>query len=45
MKNYDPTKSSIYILYLDMNNLDGCGISDYFPFGGFKWLKNVDGLM
>ena len=44
MKNYDPTKPSIYIRYLDMNNLYGCGMSDYLPYGGFKWLKNVDGF-
>ena len=42
MKNYDSTKLSIYISYLDMNNLYGCGMSDYLPYGGFKWLKNVD---
>ena len=40
MKNYDSTKLSIYISYLDMNNLYGCGMSDYLPYGGFKWLKN-----
>ena len=44
MKNYDPTKPSIYIRYLDMNNLYGCGMSDYLPYGRFKWLKNVDGF-
>ena len=27
-----------------MNNLYGCGMSDYLPYGGFKWLKNVDGF-
>ena len=42
MKNYDSTKLSIYISYLDMNNLYGCGMSDYLPCGGFKWLKIVD---
>ena len=44
MKNYDPTKPSIYIPYLDMNTLYGCGMSDYLPYGGYKWLKNVDGF-
>ena len=39
MKNYDPAKLSIYILYLDMKNLYGCGISDYLSYEGFKWLK------
>ena len=40
-KNYDPTKPSIYMSYLDMNNLYGCGMSDYLPYGGFKWIKSV----
>ena len=44
MKNYDPTKLSIYISYLDMNNLYGWAMSGYLPYGGFKWLKNVDGF-
>ena len=42
MKNYDPTKPSKYISYLDMNNLYGWAVSDYLPYGGIKWLKNVD---
>ena len=42
MSNYDPTKPSIQIPYLDMNNLPGCGISDYLPYGGFKRLKSVN---
>ena len=42
MKNYDPTNPSKYIAYLDENNLYGWGMSGYFPYGGFKWLKNVD---
>ena len=42
MKDYDPTKSSKYISYLDMNNLYGWAMGSYLPYGGFKWLKNVD---
>ena len=42
IKNYDPTKPSKYMLYLDMNNLHGWGMSTYLPYGGFKWLTNVD---
>ena len=42
MKDYDTTKPSKYISYLDMNNLYGWKMSDYLPYGGFKWLKNVD---
>ena len=39
MKNYDPTKPSKYIEYLDKNNLYGWAMSGYLPYGGFKWLK------
>ena len=42
MKNYDPTKPSKYIEYLDKNNLHGWAMSDYLPYDGFKCLKNVD---
>ena len=42
MKNYDPTKPSIYIRYLDMNNLHGCGMSDYLRYESLKWLKSAD---
>ena len=45
MKNYDRTKPSIYITNLDMNNLYGCGMSNYLPYGGFKWLKMLIILM
>ena len=42
MKNYDPTKLSKYIEYLDKNNLYGWAMSGYLPYGRFKWLKNAD---
>ena len=42
MKNYDPTKSSKYIEYLDKNNLYGWAMSGYLPYEGFKWLENAD---
>ena len=44
MKNYDPTKPSKYIEYFDENILCGWAMSGYLPYGGFKWLKNVDGF-
>ena len=28
-----------YIIYLDMNNLYGSAMSQYLPYGGFKWVK------
>ena len=42
MKNHDPTKPSKFISDLGMNNLYVWGMSKFLPYGGFKWLKNVD---
>ena len=42
MNDYDPKKQSRFISYLDMNNLYGRSMSEYLPYEGFKWLKNVD---
>ena len=42
MNDYDSKKLSTFITYLDMNNLYGWAMSEYLPYGGFKWLKNVD---
>ena len=36
MKNYDSTKPSKSIPYLDMNNLYARAMSGYLPYGGFK---------
>ena len=44
MKDYDPKKPSKFILYLDMNNLYGWAMSEYLPYGEFKWLNNVNGF-
>jgi hypothetical protein len=38
MKNYDPTKPSTYILYLDVTNLYGHTMTGLLPTGGFEWL-------
>ena len=40
MKDYDPTKPSKYISYLDMNNLYSWAKSSYLPYGGF-WIYVV----
>ena len=42
MNDYDPKKQSTFISYLDMNNLYGWAMSEYLPYGGFKWLKYID---
>ena len=38
MKEHDEKAPSTYIMYLDVNNLYGCGMSQYLPTGGFRWL-------
>ena len=42
LNDYDPTKPSTVISYLDMNDLYGWKMSEYLPYGGFKCLKNID---
>ena len=42
MNDYDPKKQSTFIMYLDMNNLYGSAMSEYLPYEGLNWLKNVD---
>ena len=37
--DYDESKEKVYIKYLDMNNLYGKAMSEYLPYGGFKWLE------
>ena len=35
-------KQSTFISYLDMNKIYDQAMSEYLPYDGFKWLKNVD---
>ena len=37
-------EDSVYIMYLDANNLYGWAMIQYLPYGGFKWLikKEID---
>ena len=44
MSDYDSNKQSTFITYLDKNNLCGWSMSEYLPYGEFKWLKNIDKL-
>ena len=39
MKDYDSSEESIFIIYLDANNLYGWEMSKYFPYGGLEWLS------
>ena len=44
INDYDPKKQLTFITYLDMNNLYGWAMNEYFPYKEFNWLKNVDEL-
>ena len=44
MCDYNPSKQSTFITYLDKNNLYGWAMSEYLPYGECEWLKNVDEL-
>ena len=39
MNNYDKKNESLYIEYLDVNNLYGWGMSQKLSINGFKWVK------
>ena len=49
MENYDSSEcnsieESVFIMYLDANNLYGLAMTQYLPYGRFKWLskKEID---
>ena len=42
MECYDSSKESIYIIYLDANNLYNRAMSQYLPYSGFKWLNKKE---
>ena len=37
---FDPTKDSKFISYLDANNLYGWAMSNQIPTSGFKWMTD-----
>ena len=41
MKNYDESKESLYIQYLDANNLYGWAMSQKLPVNDFKWIEDT----
>ena len=41
-KRYSETSKNKHILYLDINNLYGCTMSQYLPIRNFNWVKNID---
>ena len=40
--DYDPTKPSVYLPYLDANNLYGYAMSQPLPVSGFRWLSEKE---
>ena len=42
MECYDSSKETIYITYLDANNLYGWAMSQYLPYSLFKWLNQKE---
>ena len=42
MNNYDKNKESLYLEYLDANNLYGWAMCKKLPVGNCKWLDNKD---
>ena len=38
MKTYDEKAPSKYVMYLHANTLYGWAMSQYFPYGGFRWM-------
>ena len=41
MKDYDSSKESSYIQYLDANSLYGAAMSEKLPMNGFKWVSDI----
>ena len=41
-KKYSKASKDVHILYLDMNNLYGCAMSQDLPISNFKWVKNIN---
>ena len=44
MKNYDKSKESSYMQYLDANNLYGVAMSEKLPINGLKWVNDISGI-
>ena len=41
MKNYDENEESLFLEYLDANNLYGFAMSEPLPVNGFKWMEDL----
>ena len=41
IKNYDEKEESLFLQYLDPNNLYGLAMEQNLPVGGFEWVRDV----
>ena len=41
IKNYDKNKESLFLMYVDANNLYGWAMSKKLPVDGFKWVDDI----
>ena len=41
MKNYDKTKASSCLMYVDANNVYGYAMSKRMPTGDFQWVEDT----
>ena len=41
MKNYNKNIESLYLTYLDVNNLYGWAMAQKFPVKGFEWVEEL----
>lgn len=44
MQNYDETKDSQYLMYVDANNLYGWAMSCPLPYSSIKWVNNIQNI-
>ena len=42
MNGYDKGKEDVYIMYFDASNLYGWAMTQYLPYGGFKWVTKKE---
>ena len=42
IEKYGSSEESVYIIYLDANNLYGWAVIQYLPYGEFKWLSKTE---
>ena len=42
MYNYDKAKDDCYLDYFDVNNLYGWAMMQSLPYGGFRWVKDLN---